>query len=116
MTAGGLIRYLRPAMTPRTIELLSFPGCPGHGPARALLAAVVAECAPGARIVEIDASDPAVAAALRFPGSPTIRVDGRDVEPGFVDPGDYTPRCRLFRTEQGLVGVPDRRWIEDALR
>jgi hypothetical protein len=99
-----------------TIELLWFEGCPGHAAARALLDEVIAELAPGTAVVDIDASDPAVADALRFPGSPTIRVDGRDIDPGFIDSGDYAPRCRLFRTEHGLAGVPDRRWIEDALR
>lgn len=53
---------------------------------------------------------------VRFPGSPTIRIDGRDVDPTYVDPGDYTPRCRLYRTSEGLRGLPECRWIEDALR
>jgi hypothetical protein len=99
-----------------TVELLWFSGCPSHAPARALLDEVIAELAPGTRVTEIDASDPEVAAAHRFPGSPTIRVDGRDIDPGFVDPGDYTPRCRLFGTARGLARVPERRWIEEALR
>ena len=80
-----------------------------------MLASVVAELSPDATIQDIDASDPGVAAALRFPGSPTIRVDGVDVDPGSRDPGDYTPRCRLYQTAAGLRGVPDRRWIEDRL-
>jgi hypothetical protein len=103
------------AMT-HTVEFLWFAGCPGHLPARALLDEVIAELAPGTVVIDIDAGDPAVAADHRFAGSPTIRVDGRDIDPGFTDPGDYTPRCRLFRTDHGLVGVPERRWIEDALR
>ena len=77
---------------------------------------VVAEVAPGTPIDDIDASRPEVAARLRFPGSPTIRVDGLDVEPGFQDPLDYAPRCRLYRTEHGLVRVPAREWVEAALR
>ena len=98
------------------VELLWFDGCPGHEPARALLREVLAELAPGTPIEDIDASDPAVAERLRFPGSPTIRVDGRDIQPGFEDPGDYTPRCRVFPTPAGLRGVPPREWIEDAVR
>ena len=63
-----------------------------------------------------DATDPEVARRHRFPGSPTIRVDGKDVDPSFIDPGDYTPRCRLFRADSGIVRIPERQWIEDALR
>lgn len=100
----------------REVELLWFSDCPNHGTARALLEEVIAEVAPGTPIRDVDATDPAVAERLRFPGSPTIRVDGRDIDPEYTDPGDYTPRCRLYRTSAGLRGVPERRWVEDALR
>lgn len=98
------------------VEFLWFDGCPGHEPARALLDDVIAAVAPGTPVESINISEPAVAAAYRFPGSPTIRVDGRDVDPYFDDTGDYSPRCRLFRTPSGLRGVPPREWIEAALR
>jgi hypothetical protein len=99
----------------KRVEFLWFDGCPNHEPARALLDEVIAAIAPGTPVEAIDASDPEVAAAHRFAGSPTIRVDGVDIDPSFVDPGDYTPRCRLFRTPDGLRGVPPREWIEKAL-
>lgn len=98
------------------VELLWFSDCPNHPNARRLLEEVVAELAPGTLIRDVDATDPATAARLRFPGSPTIRVDGTDVDPSYVDPGDYTPRCRLYRTNAGLRGRPERAWIEAALR
>ena len=98
------------------VELLWFSDCPNHADARRMLAAVIGEVAPGTPIADIDASEPTLAADLRFPGSPTIRIDGRDVDPDYADPGDYTPRCRLYRTASGLGGLPERRWIEDALR
>ena len=98
------------------VEFLWFDGCPGHEPARALLDDVIAELAPGTLVESINASDPAVAQAHQFHGSPTIRVDGRDIDPDFRDTGDYTPRCRLFRTPDGLRGVPPREWIEAAPR
>ncbi len=100
----------------RRVEFLWFDGCPGHEQARALLDEVIADIAPGTSVESINASDPAVAAAHHFPGSPTIRVDGRDIDPGYEDPGDYTPRCRLYRTPDGLRGVPQRELIEAALR
>ena len=98
------------------VELLWFSGCAIHPAARALLEEVIAEVAPGTPIHNVDATDASTAARLRFPGSPTIRVDGIDVDPTYLDSGEYTPRCRLYRTTAGLRGLPERRWIEDALR
>ena len=97
------------------VELLWFADCPNHPAARRMLQDVIDELAPGTTIREIDATDPAIAERVHFPGSPTIRVDGRDADPSFIDPGDYTPRCRLYRTDAGLRGLPERRWIEHAL-
>lgn len=102
------------AATP-AVELLWFADCPNHEEARRLLEEVIAEVAPGVPIRMIDATAPIVADRLRFPGSPTIRVDGRDVDPAYIDSGDYSPRCRLYRTSTGLRGLPERRWIADAL-
>jgi len=111
VTAPSLGAVQRPS-----IELLWFVDCPNHTAARQMLIELVPIHAPGAVIRIIDATDPTVAASHRFPGSPTIRVDGVDIEPGFVDPGDYSPRCRLYRTSQGLRGLPEPVWIEAALR
>lgn len=105
-----------PRKKPPYVELLWFSDCPNHEDARRLLFAVIAEVAPGTPVADIDASDPEVADRLRFPGSPTIRVDGRDVDPRFTDPGDYSPRCRVYWTPRGLRGSPEREWIEAALR
>jgi hypothetical protein len=100
----------------RDVELLWFSDCTNHPAARRMLEEVIAEVAPGTSMHEVDVTDPATAARIRFPGSPTIRVDGRDIDPTFTDPGDYTPRCRLYRTSAGLRGLPERQWIVDALR
>lgn len=104
-----------PWTVPR-VELIWFSDCANHADARRMLGEVIDEVAPGSPILDLDASDADVAARLQLPGSPTIRVDGRDVDPGHVDPGDYTPRCRLYRTPTGLRGLPERGWIEAALR
>lgn len=97
------------------VELLWFQDCANHSAARQMLEEAIAQVAPGTTIKDVDATDPVVANQVRFPGSPTIRVDGRDVDPTYSDPGDYTPRCRLYRASAGLRGVPDREWIVDAL-
>ena len=116
MTNGAVSRAgSAPARAPR-IEFLWFEDCPNQAATREMLAEVVAELAPGTPIDDIDATDLEVATRHRFPGSPTIRIDARDVDPSFEDPGDYTPRCRLYWTADGLCGRPERSWIEDAIR
>lgn len=81
-----------------------------------MLHEVIDSVASGTPVEDIDATDPAVADRVRFPGSPTIRVDGRDVDPQFTDPTDYTPRCRIYLTPDGMRGLPPRDWVEEALR
>ncbi len=98
------------------VELLWFQDCPNHRAVRTMLKEILGELASDVPIEDIDATNPVVARRYRFPGSPTIRIDGRDVDPSYRDPGDYTPRCRLYRTADGLRGVPERGWIEAALR
>jgi hypothetical protein len=51
----------------------------------------------------------------RFLGSPTVRVNGMDVEPGADARRDYGIKCRLYRTTAGIARVPPRTWILAAL-
>jgi len=52
---------------------------------------------------------------LGFLGSPKIRVDGKDVEPGADKRGDFALACRVHRTSAGTAGVRERAWIQAAL-
>jgi Alkylmercury lyase len=63
------------------------------------------------RRVESDAE----AQRLRFLGSPSVRVDGHDVEPGADARDDFGLKCRLYRTVDGLCGVPPDVWVLAAL-
>ncbi len=102
-------------MTRSRVEILYFDGCPNHEPARALVERVAAEqrVEPAIELVEVVGPD--AAADLRFLGSPTIRIDGRDVEPGAEERNEFVLSCRVYRTERGLAGQPDEEWIRDAL-
>ena len=66
------------------------------------------------KLVNVANSD--AAERERFLGSPSIRVDGRDIEPGAEVRADYALSCRLYRTEDGASGQPDERWLREALR
>jgi hypothetical protein len=98
------------------IELLWFAGCPNHRTAEALLREVLAEEHLDAAIQRIEVPDEAAGIAVCFPGSPTIRVNGTDIEPGWEPCEDCTPRCRVYTTAAGLRGVPEREWMRSALR
>ena len=63
------------------VEVLMTPGC-GHGEqTAALVATVLRERAPGAAMERIVIATQEDAARLAFPGSPTVRVNGIDIEP-----------------------------------
>ena len=97
------------------IELLWFEGCPNHHAAREIAEEVLAENGLPDEIISVEVPDLETGESVRFPGSPTIRIDGIDIDPGYEDTGDYTPRCRVFMTDAGLKGVPERRWVSDAI-
>ena len=48
-------------------------------------------------------------------GSPTVRVDGRDVEPDADEREQFQHACRVYRTVEGFRGQPDARWVGAAL-
>ena len=97
------------------IEILTFEGCPNAHAARELVERVVADVGSDAAVAYVDVPDPEAAARRRFLGSPTIRVDGRDIEPGAEERTEYVLACRVYRTERGPAGTPDERWLRTAL-
>jgi hypothetical protein len=97
------------------VEVLYFDGCPNHEPSVALVERVAKELGLQPEIRLVNVTDAAAAARLRFLGSPTVRVDGRDIEPDAEQRTDFVLSCRVFRTESGFSGEPDERWVRDAL-
>ena len=97
------------------VEILYFDGCPNHEPALALVERIDRELGTGAEVRLVNVPDRAAANRLRFLGSPTIRVDGVDVDPLTERRSDYALACRIFATEQGPAGQPEARWVRDAL-
>jgi hypothetical protein len=81
------------------IQLLTFPGCPNAEAARATLRAVLASSGIAVDVEEVDTTAPDTPESLRGWGSPTVLIDGVDVE-GREPSG---PSCRLYRDEQGRL-------------
>jgi hypothetical protein len=98
------------------VEILAFQGCPNVGPTRALVERIARELALDPVLEMIDVPDAEAPRGLRFLGSPSVRVNGVDVEPGADERCDYVFACRVYRTPDGYAGRPSEEWLRDALR
>ena len=98
------------------IDFLYWRGCPSHPEARELLDEILAARGIEADVVEREVFSEQEARELAFPGSPTIRVDGRDVDP---DGASARPalNCRIYHLPDGRSSpVPSSEQLEEALR
>jgi hypothetical protein len=95
-------------------EILYFDGCPTYRAAEETLRGVLAErgIEAGVELVAVDTDEEAQ--RLRFPGSPTIRVDDRDLFP-VADRAGYALGCRMYATPEGLKGSPTAEMVRVAL-
>jgi hypothetical protein len=102
-------------MSVMRVELLYWDGCPSHPEAQALLEQVLAERGLGVEIEVREVRTKEEARVLRFPGSPTIRIDGRDVDP--IGAGARPAlTCRIYSLPDGRVSpIPSREQLEEAL-
>jgi hypothetical protein len=98
------------------VELLWWEGCPSHPEALAELERILGEegVPPEVERVEIESDEQA--ARERFPGSPTIRINGEDiVPPGEGEP--FTLTCRVYRLRDGRISpTPDPEDVRAAVR
>lgn len=92
-----------------TVEILVTEGCPHAGQAVERTERVLEALAPGASLTIRAVQDRDEALALAFPGSPTIRVNGMDLEG--VNAGSPALACRRYGTE----GCPPTWMIEAAV-
>ena len=97
------------------VELLYFDGCPSSEALLPRVRDLLAEAGvrDGIELRRVETHEAAV--AERFLGSPTLRVDGVDVDPGAGERDDFGLKCRLYSGPSGLSGVPDDAWIRAAV-
>ena len=97
------------------VELLYWEGCPSHPEARETLRRLLDERGIEDEIELREVRTDEEAEALGFPGSPTIRIDGRDVDPAGAS-GPPSLSCRIYHLPDGRVSpVPSREQLEEAL-
>jgi hypothetical protein len=100
--------------TPR-VELLWWEGCPSTDEALAMLREEMGAVGLDASAVDVrEVSTDADAQHEGFVGSPTIRIDGRDVQPVPDEPIGLS--CRVYRLADGRISpLPDRREVRQTL-
>ena len=98
------------------VELLFWAGCPSHPKAlRELREALAGEGLDPDGVLVREIVTDADAADERFIGSPTIRIDGEDVQPEAGEPVGLT--CRVYHRRDGRISpTPDPADVRDALR
>jgi hypothetical protein len=110
------------------IEVLYFDGCPGHERLMPRLGELLAATGVEDPVELVQVESLEDSERQRFLGSPTLRIDGVDVDPAAreridgvdVDPAarertDYGLKCRLYRTESGQQPLPSDEWILAAI-
>lgn len=95
-----------------TVELQYFDGCPNWQHVDGLLRGLASEL--GFDLVRRRVRDVTDAEALRFRGSPTILVEGRD--PFGDDDAPIGLSCRIYSTPSGPAGSPTMEQLRCALR
>jgi hypothetical protein len=97
------------------IELFYFDGCPNHQMLLPHLGELLEQAKVSSAVELVNVPDDAAAQRERFLGSPTLRVDGQDVEPGAELRTDFGLKCRLYCTPEGFAGIPPDDWVLEAL-
>ena len=93
------------------IEVLYFRGCPNYRPALERLQLVLQQERLSAKVSEIEVKDEVHGKALKFVGSPAIRINGLDVEVNSRTAEEPAFACRRYAD-----GSPDWETIRSALR
>lgn len=104
-TTGGKIR----------VEILAREDCPNRGMALLVVEQALERSGVEAELRLVEVRTETQAKRRRFLGSPSVLVDGIDVEPGAIERTDYTLACRLYRCGHGIQGWPEEAWVRSAL-
>ena len=90
------------------ITLLLTESCTHRDDARALVDAAIVETAIDADLEVITVRTDEEARQAKVLGSPSIRVDGRDIEYGEQEPAETQPGCRYYNSPAGWMPIPEK--------
>jgi hypothetical protein len=98
------------------VELLWWEGCPSYPETLGDLRRVLRDEGVDADVDLVEVETDEQARAERFPGSPTVRLDGVDaIPPPETEPFSLT--CRVYRLRDGRISAtPDPEDLREAVR
>lgn len=96
------------------IRFLYFKGCPHSEPALRLLKEVLREMNIEEKIEIIEINSEEEAKKYNFLGSPTIQINGLDIEKERRNDPPVLG-CRMYKTKAGYSGIPPKEMIKKAL-
>ena len=94
------------------IEFLYFDGCPNHETALTNLKEVLSEAGIKDDIEIINIEKPKDATKHRFLGSPSIRINDKDLEITEDESTEYSMRCRRYKNDDVMEGFPSKELIK----
>ncbi|WP_249011852.1 hypothetical protein [Conexibacter sp. DBS9H8] len=90
------------------VEVLYFDGCPSHETLLPRLRDLLDQAGVDAPIELKRIDSLQTAESEQFLGSPSLRINGQDVDTTARSRADYGLKCRLYSTARGLQGaIPD---------
>lgn len=98
------------------VELLYFDGCPNANKALDCLNTALADEGLKIEVKRIRVRNVSHAQELRFLGSPSIRINGCDVEPEARSRTDYGFMCRTYSLNGTVTTTPSREQIIRSIR
>ena len=98
------------------IEILYFAGCPNHPPTVGRVLEALQLEGISAKVFEVEVKDAATAGVTGFLGSPSVRIDGRDVETAARSAKTFGLTCRTYVEDDCRGGLPPIEWIRAAIR
>ena len=98
------------------VQVLAFEGCPNVEEALLNVRRAAEQEGVEASISQIEVDTPELAASSKFLGSPTVRVNGVDIEPGANLRTEYGLMCRTYRNGSQSSGAPPIAMIREAIR
>ena len=96
------------------VEVLYVAECPSHPAAVRLVKDILLAEGLAGKVQEVLVRNEGMARELKFPGSPTIRINGRDVAGETQKARNFALSCRLYPGSK-QIGLPPEEMIHRAV-